>query len=181
MKLPRLSINMILPVVCLLLVACKTPAEKEKAAEAKLKAKQATSLTIHLETNADGTKRTTTVPVYRARPEMIAIEVDPFLDPGFFKKAELVTVDEHGGFAIKITLDQAGTFRLANVTTANKGRRLVIGVRWEDFRWLAAPRISRPITEGVLIFTPDATREEAERLVTGLNNVIKKVTGPFVF
>ena len=44
-----------------------------------------------------------------------------------------------------------------------------------EARWLAAPRISQRIKDGVLVFTPDATREEAERIVRGLNNVAIKL------
>ena len=41
--------------------------------------------------------------------------------------------------------------------------------------WLAAPLIRRPIADGVLTFTPDASREEAEKIVKGLNNVTEKI------
>ena len=44
----------------------------------------------------------------------------------------------------------------------------------QDERWLAAPKISQPITNGLLIFTPDATEEEARQIVQGLNNAAKK-------
>jgi hypothetical protein len=44
----------------------------------------------------------------------------------------------------------------------------------KDCRWLAAPVISHRIGDGVLVFTPDATREEAEEIALGLNNVAKK-------
>ena len=41
-------------------------------------------------------------------------------------------------------------------------------------RWLAAPRINKRIADGVLVFTPDATREEAEQIALGLNNLAQK-------
>ncbi len=172
--------NIILAIL-LLASGCATTEEKAKKADAKKKAKEGTMMSIHMETNLDGTRHTTSVPVYRAKPMLVPIETEPFLDPGYMLKAEIVTVDEHGGFAIKLYFDQTGSTRLANATTANKGRRLVVAARWDDFRWLAAPRIMRPITDGTFIFTPDASREESERLVNGLNNVIKKVRKPYVF
>jgi preprotein translocase subunit SecD len=95
-------------------------------------------------------------------------------------KAEVVTIDEHGGFAIRIIFDEPGKFRLDNVTAANKGKRIVVMAQWTEVRWLAAPKINRRISDGVFVFTPDASREEAERIVNGLNNVIKKVRKPFV-
>ena len=42
-------------------------------------------------------------------------------------------------------------------------------------RWLAAPMITRPIENGVIAFTPDCTREEADIFVLGLNNVAIKL------
>ena len=42
-------------------------------------------------------------------------------------------------------------------------------------RWLAAPMINKRISDGNYVFTPDATREEAERIVRGVNNVIKSI------
>ena len=71
-----------------------------------------------------------------------------------------------------------GTALLEQCTTRNRGRRIAIfsqfGEKMKDYRWLAAPVISRRITDGVLVFTPDATREEAEEIAAGLNNVAKK-------
>jgi preprotein translocase subunit SecD len=84
-----------------------------------------------------------------------------------------------GGFALRIQFDHRGTILLEEYTTANRGRMVAIfsqfGDELKDYRWLAAPVISRPITDGVLIFTPDTNREEAEEIATGLNNVSKKV------
>jgi len=42
-------------------------------------------------------------------------------------------------------------------------------------RWLAAPVISRRIPDGVLVFTPDASRAEADDIVLGLNNIAREV------
>jgi hypothetical protein len=41
-------------------------------------------------------------------------------------------------------------------------------------RWLAAPLISHRIANGVLAFTPDCSREEADQLVQGLNEASKE-------
>ena len=62
---------------------------------------------------------------------------------------------------------------------AYHGKRFAIfckfGEHLKNERWLAAPVISRRIADGVLIFTPDATREEADEIVLGLNNVGREV------
>ncbi len=44
-----------------------------------------------------------------------------------------------------------------------------------DSRWLAAPVISRRISNGVLVFTADCERDEADQLVLGLNNGAAKI------
>ena len=64
-------------------------------------------------------------------------------------------------------------------TIGNRGRKIAIfcrsGKDMKEFRWLAAPAITHRISDGVFIFTPDASRGEAEEIVAGLNNVSKKM------
>ena len=69
-------------------------------------------------------------------------------------------------------------FVLDSVTNENHGRRVAIFTQYgvgkpELSRWLAAPYGS-PITDGVLLFTPLASREESDEIVLGLNNVAKR-------
>ena len=77
--------------------------------------------------------------------------------------------------SIFVQFDRRGTWLLEQYTTANRGRRIAIMSQFGQVRWLAAPKISKPITDGTLVFTPDATREEADRIVRGLTNVAKKM------
>ena len=88
-------------------------------------------------------------------------------------------IDVVGGFALRIQFDLDGTVLLEEYTVENRGRKMAIfsqfGAQIKDYRWLAAPVISHRITDGVLIFTPDATREEADEIAIGLNHVAKKV------
>ena len=88
-------------------------------------------------------------------------------------------IDVVGGFALRIRFDHPGTALLEEYTAANHGRKIAVfsqfGEKIKDYRWLAAPIIARRITDGVFTFTPDATREEAEEIALGLNNVAKKV------
>lgn len=181
MSILSLRSNIILSLCLLFFAGCKTTEEKAKAADAKKKQKEATLMRFHLEVNPDGTGHNAPVPVYRHKPIFVNVQKDAVLDVGYMVRAELVDVDEHGGFAIKLTFNDRGAFRLDNLTTSFKGQRLAIYAQWDEVRWLAAPRISRRIANGVFIFTPDASREEAERIVNGLNNVITKVAKPFVF
>jgi hypothetical protein len=64
---------------------------------------------------------------------------------------------------------------LDGATSANHNRRVAVFARWPEGRWLASPMIHKRIADGVLTFTPDCTREEAVRIVRGLNNVAKKI------
>jgi preprotein translocase subunit SecD len=152
-----------------------------KSADAKneKKDKQVSFLRLHLETNPDGTRHSRTVPIYRAHPMSLTVEAAATLDEGFMSKAEVVDVDEHGGYALKITFNEEGARRLDYLTTANKGKRIAVLARWTEDRWLAAPLLSKRIANGVFIFTPDASREECERIVRGLENVIKKLSKPY--
>jgi preprotein translocase subunit SecD len=133
------------------------------------KKKEATLLRLHLEANPDGTSRTAAVPVYRANPMQIVIDQSAFLDGGNIIGAALV--ESIGGFAISVQFDSHGAFVLENVSEANKGRRIAVFSQFGETRWLAAPLIARRLSGGVFTFTPDATREESERIVRGLNNV----------
>jgi hypothetical protein len=60
-------------------------------------------------------------------------------------------------------------------TVDKPGRRVAIWSKWTEGRWLAAPQVRKPIEDGYIAFAPDATREEAERIVRGLNNVAIKL------
>jgi preprotein translocase subunit SecD len=168
--LPRF--NIILTMLLLLTVGCKSTEEKKKA-------KEASFLRFHIESNIDGTRHNSQVTIYRAAPMILGVEVNAALDEGFMDKVELVTVDEFGNYAIKVSFNEQGAKRLDYLTSSYKGRRLAIQARWTETRWLAAPLITQRITNGNFIFTPDASREEAERIVAGLNNVIAKLKKPY--
>ncbi|HTG43365.1 MAG TPA: hypothetical protein VK633_02415 [Verrucomicrobiae bacterium] len=169
MNTPSGRFNLILTIFACAVVGCKTPEAKEP------KEKQASILRFHLETNPDDTGRTLQVPVYRAQPMLVTIGRDAVLDEGFLKTAEVVDADEHGGHAIKVTFDDAGTRRLEALTIEHRGQHFAINASWTETRWVAAPLITKRIANGEYVFTPDATREEAERIVAGLKNVIKKL------
>ena len=172
MKLLLPRFNIILAMLLLFAAACKSSEEKKRA-------KEASFLRFHVESNVDGTRHNSQVTIYRANPMILGVEINAALDEGFMDKVELVTVDEFGNYAIKVTFNEQGAKRLDYVTSSFKGRRLAVNARWTETRWLAAPLITKRITNGIFIFTPDASREEAERIVSGLNNVIAKLKKPY--
>lgn len=150
-----------------LAVGCRSPQERQAASELS-------TLRLYLETDVDTTgDKTAVVPVYRASPVLVRIAREPFLDEGAITDARVV--DVVGGFAIALRFNLHGTWVLDNVTTSYRGQRMVIHSHFTEGRWLAAPKITTSLRDGVLVFTPDATREEAERIVRGLNNVAVKL------
>jgi hypothetical protein len=139
--------------------------------------KQLSTLRLHLECGSDQTKATESIPIYREKPIWVNVQKQPFLTEANIAGAALV--DEVGGFVIRLKFDGDGIVLLEDCTISNRGRRIAIFSQFadklKDYRWLAAPVITRRISDGVLVFTPDTTREEAGEIVLGLNNVAKKV------
>lgn len=128
---------------------------------------------LFLEAEFDTGDKTEVVPIYRSAPVPIRIFKAPFLDSGSLIDASVV--DTVGGFSIVLKFDFHGKLALEHASTAYKGNRIAVHAQFPERRWLAAPRVSTRITDGVLAFTPDATREEAERIVRGLNNIAVKL------
>jgi len=150
----------------LLAAGCSTIGEKRD--------KSVAALRVHLEVPADTMGRSAKVPIYRAQPVMFNVENNPFLHEGFVQEAKVIEVT--GGFALQIQFDHRGTMLLEQYSARNPGKHFAV---WAQFgkkplhdRWLAAPKVGRRIPDGLLVFTPDATREETEKIAIGLNNVV---------
>ena len=131
--------------------------------------KEASTLRLHLEERGGDPSRIIQVPVYREQPIQVRVSRDPFLSEADVQKAEVV--ESHGGYAIKVQFDRHGTLVLDMTTTGHAGSKIAIESQFGQARWLAAPLIAQRISDGAIEFTPDATREEAERIVRGLNAV----------
>ena len=134
------------------------------------------TLRLHLEANRNSTVFNEAVPIYREQPVMVTVEKIPFLNESNVSGAKVI--DGVGGFALRIQFNHAGTALLEQYSAGNPGKRIAVfsqfGEKLKEVRWLAAPVIARHVSDGVFIFTPDATREEAEQIALGLNNVFKK-------
>ena len=170
MKL-RLSPFNIYFVACLVLLTlglagCASSEESKKKKEEAV-------VQLYLEAEFDTGDKTQVIPVYRAAPVPIRVFKQPFLDSASLTEAAVV--DAVGGFAIVLRFDFHGILALETTSTSYKGNRLAVLAEWPESRWLAAPRMTTRITDGSIIFTPDASREEAERIVRGLNNVAVKL------
>jgi preprotein translocase subunit SecD len=138
-----------------------------------MKKEETATLRLHLEVNPATAAKNGPVPIGRSNTAYVNIENDDFLTEAQVSKAALV--DNVGGFAIMIQFDQKGTWILEQYSTANLGRRVAIISYFGEARWLAAPIMEKPIKDGVLIFTPDASHEEADKIVRGLNAVAREM------
>jgi hypothetical protein len=168
-KFARINIYLCLALTVLFAAACSSPAEKKKKKEEK----ETAFLDLHLEVNRDGSQDNEEIVINRSSPYTINVDKTGFVDSGDLDEA--VVVDDLGGFLIRIKFNWRGTQLLDGVTSANHNRRIAVFARFPETRWLASPVVHKRIADGVFTFTPDCSREEADRLVRGLNNVAKKV------
>ena len=138
------------------------------------------TLRVNLETNADSSGRNKPVPIYRENPFMLTIETDPILTEANISEARVI--ETVGGFALRLRFERKGRWLLEQYTAANHGKHVAI---FSEFtsptaahvnigRWLGAPLITGRIQDGVLLFTPDVSIEEAHQIAIGLNNIAKK-------
>src|SRR5438552_9419510 len=166
-RLVRFNPYFLLLVVAMV-ASCKTTGERNRD-------KAISTFRLHLEGNPGGTESTVVIQI--AGVELYVNNL-PFLDERSITNAAVVDTRD-GGFAIRVQCDRHGTLVLDSVTTENRGRRIAIFTQYgvgrpEHSRWLAAPYGS-PITDGVLLFTPLATREQPDQICLGLNNDAKRV------
>lgn len=167
-RVPRYNTYLLLAALLLVATGCQTP-------ESKLK-KQVAVLRVHLEVFADSTGLNETITIGRGSPMTMTINNDAFLT-----EAEVLgvkVVPDGGGFTLRVQMDRRGTQLLEMYTASHSGKHLAIfcqfGPKLAKSRWLAAPLISRRISNGLLIFTPDADRDEAAEIELGLNNLARK-------
>jgi hypothetical protein len=161
----RFNIYLLLLAALVSLTGCQSPETK--------RAKQLATVRVHLEINPYPPGRSQVVSVLRTSPMQLNVEKGPFLNEIHVASAEVA--ETTGGFALVIRFNKKGQWLLEQYTAANSNRRLAIRCQWgvtpkvED-RWVAAPLITRIIKDGVLTFTPDATKDDAEQIAIGLRN-----------
>jgi len=172
----RFNIYLLLALVLGLACGCRSPETKRKQA--------VTHMMFQLEVPRGAPGNNEQVQVYRGNPMLLNVQKEPFLTDANVLKAKVL--DDVGGFSIEIQFDRDGTILLEQRTVANRGGHYAIVCQWavapdwqlNTGRCLAAPQFNRRITNGLIVFTPDATREEADEIVIGLNNVAKATHGP---
>ena len=141
--------------------------------------KEVSALRVHIESNEDNIGGSQTVSVLRTDPVTVTIVKDPFLTEANLLAARVLDAPANSGFAVELKFDDVGTLMLEQYSAANPGKHFVVFGQWgekgTDGRWLGAPLITHRITNGLLAFTPDMSRDDAYRLVVGLNNVSRNI------
>jgi hypothetical protein len=164
MKIRSAPFNIYLLVVLVGVVfGCRTTEERKLD-------RQASTMRFFLDSGRDS--HNNGVAIYRQNPIRVSLESQPFLTEGDVDSAALI--DLPGGYAIRVQFNGHGAMVLEGATVAHRGRHIGVQSDFGETRWLAAPVITRRISNGEFVFTPDATREESERIVRGLNNLIAK-------
>ena len=172
----RFNIYLVIAGAVGLLCGCHTPKNEKTKGKKPL-----STLRLHQETHADAMGRTEDAFIFRAAPVRITVSKDPFLTEANVKEAKVV--DTPGGFALSVQFDHEGAWLLEEYSAATRGKHIAIYSQFmppeehklNTGRWLAAPLIQNHIADGLLIFTPDASREETERIALGLNDVARKL------
>jgi hypothetical protein len=160
------NIYLALAVLLGLACGCQTSKKPQKAA-----------MRVHIETSPDPAGTTQQISVLRSDPVLVTIKREPILSEANVVTAKII--EAQGGFAFEIKFDETGTWVLEQYSAANPGRHFLVFGQWgeklAEGRWLAAPLISRRISNGTLAFTPDCSREEADKFIPGVNEAAKEI------
>jgi len=153
-----------------------------QSAEERKRDKTTATLRLFLEATPDGTTR---YQMLELAGVPVCASTSQFLAENSVKRAEVINTRD-GGFALDIQFDRHGLLVLDAVTAANRGRRIIVFSQFGrkdsgQERWLAAPKIPGRMSSGRLVFTPNATRAEADEIALGLNNVVKKADKQTLF
>jgi len=169
MKVCALRFNIYLALAAALALVCGCQSSKPK--------EKLSALRVHIETSPTSIGTSQTISVLRADPVQVTVENDPVLTEANVIAARIIELP--GGFAVEVRFDETGSWILEQDSAENVGRHFVIFGQWGEKlangRWLAAPLITHRIGDGLLAFTPDTTRDEADQLVLGLDNVAKNI------
>ena len=159
----------LLALVAVTLVACETT-----GSDPAKKTTNLSTLRVHLESHPDPiTGSSTQISIGREQPQTLHVS-GAMLGEINLLAAEIWDGND-GQFAIHLQFDRTGIQTLEMLSMSYRGKRLVIQSQFPYPRWVGLVRMDRRISDGTLLFRPDATREEAVRLVSGLNKAIVKM------
>jgi hypothetical protein len=148
-------------VVPLVMLLCGCQSTKPKSMPAVLR--------VHPEAT-ENTTFTKTVNIFQNKSVTMKIDQSPLLTEADVQRAAVV--EALGGFALYIKFNPRGQWLLDQHSSLHRGKHLAIFVEFGEkngkSRWIAAPILSHRISDGTLLFTPDATREETEEMAANL-------------
>ncbi len=162
-------------VIVLLTAGCESSGGGKKADPDK---DAVATIRFHIEVD-DRSTASQTISVVRSSPVQLKVEKEAVIDERDVKSARLI--ESNGSFLIGIEFNLHGRMVLEMSSVAHLGRRLAIQSIWStgketpNSRWLAAPQMTIALREGSIAFTPDASREEARKIVVGLNHIAVKL------
>jgi hypothetical protein len=156
--------------LAVLLAACETTGSKD----GKAKASELSTLRVHLESHPDPIAGTSTAIKYGIdQPQTI------YVTGAVVSEMNLIEAEvwdgNDGQFAIRLQFDREGARSLEMLSMSYRGKRLVIQSQFPSPRWIGTVRMERRIADGALLFRPEATRDEAARIVSGLNKAMAKM------
>lgn len=181
MVIRLMRFNFYLLLFAVVLCGCATTGSSSKSSADSAKSSKSKKilarLTVNVESSREPDGKSETIMVPRSNPIKLTVQSSSVVNETHVAEARLV--DSFAGFTMLIQFTPMGTHLLEQYTAMNPGRHFAVAVQFgEDQvqnRWIAAPVIKRRITDGILAFTPDASREEAELIVRGLNNMAIKL------
>jgi hypothetical protein len=154
-----------------LLAACETTSPT--GAGGRAGAKDLASIRVHLETHADPLGMSRQITVGRENPQTFFVSGPMLGEPHLI--AAQIWEGQPGQYAIHLKFDREGIRTLESLSLSYRGKRLAIMSQFPEPRWIGAVRLDRHIADGTLLFRPDATREEAEHIVKGLNLAVARL------
>lgn len=157
----------LLALAATLLAACET------TNRAGAGAKELASIRVHLETHADPLGMSRQITVGRETPQTFFVS-GPMLGELHLVAAQ-IWEGQPGQYAIHLKFDRQGIRILESLSLSYRGKRLAIMSQFPEPRWIGTVRLDRHIADGTVLFRPDATREEAERIVKGLNLAVARL------
>lgn len=169
-RLRRFNTYLLLPLCLALATGCASSDGDGKNGKT-----QPVKLRLHLESKQDVPEHLITATLGRSNPFSLSVEKSPFLQEDKVEQATLL--ESMGLYSISVLFDQQGLRLLDQYSTANKGRRIAIWAEFGEARWVGASTITRRIDSATFTFTPDTTREEAQKIVDGLNLVAAQIKG----
>lgn len=159
----------LLVLIAALLTACEST---NPDGSAKVATGVAT-LRVHLETHDDKLGLSQQITVGREDRQTF------FITAGMIGEQSLTAAriweGNEGEFAIHLQFDREGVRTLEMLSLSYRGKRLAIGGQFPEPRWIGTVRMDRHIADGTLLFRPDVSREEAEKMVRLLNATVAKL------